>query len=301
MNPQQLTVACEPGAEAAAAFDATLAALPLSFAPTSVRRGHDGDRDRDGGRGDTTRADVVVIDGAPGWASHVADLEAARVVIVVEPEMPLLADAFGRPAEDSSRDGTDASPVAESHMSLPIPVVADRAYAGNPAVAGLAPAIGASSVRSLLELRATVPVDDGPAAALLPLLALARTASGRGVASAHVTLRTARTLVVQGALADGRPVLIHVIASNAVPPEALLRIVDASTSVTASLPSPVAARPAIVTVSAPDGAVRLPTIWQTSHRAAWQRARDVADGEQQGDSLADIRDDAELAARLLKA
>ncbi|WP_022901175.1 hypothetical protein [Humibacter albus] len=223
---------------------------------------------------DVEHADVVVIDGASGWTDRLPQGGSAHVVIVVEPGMPVLA-------------------------RLPLPVVADRAYAGNPVVETLSAPIDGVGVHALLELRATVPVADGPDSGLLPLLALARAATGRGVVSAHVTLRTARTLVAQGALDGGRPVLIHVVATNAERPEAVLRVVDASTSLTVSLPSSVAARPAIVTVSSPAGATQWPTVWETSHRAAWQRARDVVDGRRQGDALADIHADAETAQRLL--
>ena len=104
---------------------------------------------------------------------------------------------------------------------------------------------------------------------------------------------------MQGGLADGRPVLVTTTVTDAVPESATIRIVDAHTVFEAWLPAAGAARPALVVVTGPHGATRLPTLWETSHRAALRRARDILRGEGTGDDLTAFVSDAALVQRLL--
>ena len=240
---------------------ATLASLPLSFTTTH------------------SRAEVVLIDGAEGWPERVADAarEGARVVVVLEPTAP-----------------GDHEPVA-------IPTILDQPYAGNPALPAIAENVALADVAGLLEIRAIASVGSSRETVLRSLLSLLRAAAGRQLEGGEAVVTASDGLIVRGSLGDGRPVLITSTVTDALPECATIRLVAARSTFEATLPTANAARPARVVRFDENGARRWPELWETSHRVAVRRARDLlrGDTDDRGDDLAEFAADAELAHRLL--
>ncbi|GAB3397753.1 hypothetical protein GCM10027568_33820 [Humibacter soli] len=258
-----LTVGLAELTDGAHRTDVTLASLPISFESVDLA--------------DTV--DVVIVDGNDGWAVRVEDAFArgARVVVLIEPTS------------------------GESIGHNPGPVIVDRVYAGNPAVAGLPGVLADLSPSALLEIRATVKVGAHLGASLHGLLALARTSTNAELIDAQVVARSRGGLVVRGRQANGRPVLLTVTVTDAVPEGVSLRVIDAHAAVEAEIPSASTARPAIVTVADEFGRRQLPTLYETSHRAALRRARDVIHRIGNGDDLSAVCADATLADRLINS
>lgn len=238
----------------------TIASLPLSFAQT------------------TARPDVVLIDGSEDWLEQVCSgaRAGARAAVVIEPT------------------------TFQSGRSAPIPVVVDTAYAGNPSISAIRQHVSAVETGALLEVRAIMPTTVSAEQALRSLLSVIRATTDEVLVVPAVPINTAHGFTVQGTLSDGREALITLTKTNALPERVTVRVVGARTTVEAAIPAASVARPAVITVSEPDGAIQLPTLWETSHRAALRRVREVLVGADVGDDLSVFAADAELAHQLLK-
>ena len=66
-----------------------------------------------------------------------------------------------------------------------------------------------------------------------------------------------------------------------------------------TLPDPGTARPAVLVNTTSTGATTTPTIWETSHRAAWRRLHATVSGARLTNDLADLRADLILTGQIL--
>jgi hypothetical protein len=66
-----------------------------------------------------------------------------------------------------------------------------------------------------------------------------------------------------------------------------------------TLPDPSNARPAVLVHTTSTGATTTPTIWETSHRAAWRRLHAAVTGARLTNDLADLRADLMIAGQAL--
>ncbi|AXK44204.1 hypothetical protein [Brachybacterium saurashtrense] len=233
-----LNIHAAPGAIGA---DAVLASLPVSFTAASTERD----------------AQVQVLDGAPGWLGHATTaLDAGQTVLVQSPA-PL-------EAEEQERARVLAEDPAGSRLLLDLP------WAGNPALEAAGPAVRtAAEGAGLLEVHALL----GPVARSgTALLDVALT-----VAALLGPLERARLLhadeggatVLAGAA--GRDVSIQLTPTLRPTHGCRMRVLGATSTAEVTLPDSGTARPAEVTLTDATGHTVLPTLWESSHRAAWRR------------------------------
>lgn len=250
-----LTVAPCSGIERVSSV--TLASLPVSYAPAP----------------DPDQASVVVVSGAGDWAS-VARRRLDRgcgTVIVVHPE----------PA--------DLGPLEQASGS----VVIDSVWAGNPAVSHAAEEFTArAGSAQLLECRVVSLPGRSLAANVLDAAALVRALTGplRDITFVHADSHG----LTAAARSNGLEVAVSIVRTNARRPFASARLLTGDGGIELTVPEPGTARPALVTITDPDGLQQLPTIWESAHRAAWRR---VAAGVPSSD-LADFAADQLLLAAL---
>jgi hypothetical protein len=246
----QLTVSAAVAAQAAGDVAQVVASLPVSLHPAAER------------------ADLVAISGEDGWPVAAADAIAsgARGVLVVDPVAADVADLIERATEAG------------------VPVVLDSTWSDNPAVAGAADAFAAQhDPDSFAEARVDAPLGSDLDRVLLNQLSLVRTALAP-VARIRFARRNERGYDAVAELTSGVTSGLSAILSDALPHSASLRVLRSETAVELALPAPVTAAPGQVTVSGPEGATLLPTLWETAHRGAWRRLhRLVEAGETAGD------------------
>ncbi len=217
-------------------------------------------------------ADLIVIDGTTSWT------EPLRAALARAPRGVLLIDPIAEPADDARAVAAEAG--------LARVFVADR-YAGNPAIAALverapaalqAPAsitgtvVGADRNRSALE-----------AIRLLRALGLEIAELSRVDASGAVLLL--------GRTSAGASIALHAIES--IDERAELRLRSFDGAVTLALAPATSARPAVVHIIDANGALQLPTIYETAHRAGLRAL--VSDGSHQ-DGFDGLIEDFELLA-----
>lgn len=251
-----LTVLVQDGAADPGDIPAVLASLPESLRPFG-----DGPEP----------ADLVAVAGGPGWTARSVEAlaDGVRGVLVIDPV-----------SEDVTRLRDDA-------RRYSVPVVVARPYAGNPAIAVVAPYFAGAEWPELLEARLVVPVGADLAHALLDQLALVTAAAG-ALERVRTLVWTGHGYVLHGDRAGGRRAVLTAVATSAVPPSAALRQLGAAGAVRLEVPAPLSARPALATVTRPDGRTLLPTLWETSHRAAWRRLRDLVAAVEQATDLSDL-------------
>ena len=149
-------------------------------------------------------------------------------------------------------------------------MVIDSTWASNPVVEAAAQAIQAAvGPRSRLECRVLVGVGADLDRALLDQLALVRALVG-AVDELTILHRSPSGYVGQ-ARANGTPVDLSVICSDAVPEHADIRLLTADGSVEVQVPNGDTAEPARLTVTDAAGAQLAPTQYESGHRATWRR------------------------------
>ncbi|MCJ1688370.1 hypothetical protein [Rathayibacter sp. VKM Ac-2927] len=226
------SVHTEPAARATGAIDAVIASLPLSLHASA----------------ELADADLVAVDGCPGWPARLHDhvVAGARGAVVIDP-------------------------VAEDAPELGVPVVVDRVYASHPAIADAARLAEAIGVEALVEVRIEVPAERALERALLDGLALARSITGAKIEAGHVLVRTSRALSARVRFSDRRTGLLTLVRTGAREPTALVRLLSSSASLVAEVPPPGTARPASVLLSTGTGETRAPLRFESAHRHSWRR------------------------------
>ncbi len=225
-------------------------------------------------------AQVAVVDGADprGWdrAAGAALDAGAETVAVLDPA-PIPADRAA--AVDGGR------------------VLLSETFAGHPAVARLVERAGAqlsaAGSASLLGV-GTAAVREQ----LLEQLRLLRAIGYREVRVRDVQLASSSGLISATArYGDAEQLLRLQIARSSVAPARLeLRAIGATAVVALELPCSTTARPARAEVVDADGALRLPDVYETAHRAAW---RALAAGGERSDALPGLVDDLRLLDTLI--
>lgn len=258
---QQLTVTSSPEADSVGAVPQVVASLPVSLHPS-----------------DDGAAALVAIAGSSGWTerAHAAISSGARGILVIGPSPE------------------DVAALRERAEASGVPVVIDTEWAHNPAVGVAAPHFAAhNDADSLLEARVNAPVGADVDQVLLAQLALIRAAAEPVVSLAYAR-RNKRGYDALAQLAGGGQASLTAILTDAIPQTASLRIIKPRNAVTLALPGAGTAAPGKVTVSRPEGATLLPTLWESAHRAAWRRLHALVDAGQTCDDLRGFAEDAAL-------
>jgi hypothetical protein len=259
----QFTVTASAAAQEAGDVAQVVAALPVSLHPAS------------------DRADLVGIAGEEGWPEAAAEAIAsgARGVLVVDPV------------------AADVEALIERASAAGVPVVIDSPWSENPAVPGATEAFAAQhDPDSFAESRIDAPLGADLDRVLLNQLALIRAALGP-VGEIRFARRTDRGYDAVARLESGVTAGLSAILSDALPHSATLRVLRSTTAVEVALPAPVTAAPGHVTVSGPDGATLLPTLWETAHRAVWRRLHRLVDAGRTADDLAGFARDVAAVRR----
>ncbi|SEJ63437.1 hypothetical protein SAMN04487917_108132 [Arthrobacter sp. yr096] len=241
----QYTVRATPEAQEAGAVALAVASLPESFGPAA----------------DGNHADVQVIAGRPGWTAQAVEAIAAgaRGLVVVNPS-PENVDSL---AEAAARHNTV--------------VVLDQRWASNPAINGAEDAVRSQAGRAaVLDTVATAPVGTDSGGLLADHLAAVVRIAGP-LANLRRLSRGPHGYTTTAVLANGAPVALQGVVSNARPAALDFRLLTDDGGVSVTLPEPVAAWPATVTVTGPQGELLLPTIYESAHRATWRRLKEHLD------------------------
>lgn len=259
-----LTATASPAAAVSGQVQVVLASLPVSL-------GMSGPGPRP--------ADLTAVDGTAGWHDLVrgALSGGTRGALVVEPD-PITDDAL--------QDLPDK------------PVVVDHRFAGNPALDAAAELFSAWPADALIECHATVADDSDLPRTLLDQLAVLRRL-GRPMQSLKELVWHRTGFLVEGRALGGSPVLFSTAVTTGEPSAARVRGLSADVVAEVTLPDWTCARPATVVRTTSEGAVQLPTLWETSHRASWRRLRDAVLHGHDTSDLADLRADLTVAAHIV--
>ncbi|MET7701481.1 hypothetical protein [Streptomyces sp. NPDC005485] len=249
---------------------AVLATLPLSFRPVTV-----------------DRVPVRALSGRRGWVdTAAAAIHDGAVGLVVRHPAPA--------------DPADILVLAELAGKCGTVVVLDSPWAGTPTAARAAEALrdaADSDSASAIECRLTLPSDHDIGQALLDQLALLRIL-GNPADEIRTYLRTERG-VLATATVGGRTGLLGTVLTDALAPAASVRLIGAGRAVHLQIPSWHTARPALLTITSPEGSHTWPTHYESPHRAAWRRLhRLLNDSESPGFEAAAVADLHALAADL---
>jgi hypothetical protein len=176
--------------------------------------------------------------------------------------------------------------------------VVDRRFAGNPALDAAAELFGAWPADALIECHVAVADDRELPRTFLDQLAVLRRL-GRPMQSLKELVWHRTGFVVEGRARGGSPVLFSTVVTTGEPAAARVRGLSADLVVEVTLPDSESARPATVVRTTSEGAVQLPTLWETSHRASWRRLRDAVLHGRDTTDLADLRADQAVAAHIV--
>jgi len=240
MSPKY-TVHATPEAREAGAVALAVSSLPASFGPA----------------GSASAAVVRVIAGQPGWtAGAIEAIDAgARGIVVVNPAAESVEEL---------RRAAEASGAA---------VVLDQRWAANPAVAGAEDAVRAMAGRAaVLDSVATAAAGSDSGALLADHLAAVVRLTGR-LENLRVVTTGTHGYTVTARLANGAPVALQGILSGARPAGVDITLLTDDGGVSVALPEPLAAWPARVKVTGPQGELLLPTLYESAHRATWRRLK----------------------------
>lgn len=248
-----LSVRVEPADRArAAAAASTLATLPLRFAATEAD------------------AEIVVVSGAAGWGERVrhAAQAGARAVVVTDPE-------------------PDASALALAQDPPAAPIILAEAWASNPVLRAVSDAWAEPLGRAtLLDVRSTEPLDGRSPRSVLVAQLRAVAALGVEVAALTVVAATPSAALAVGRSATGSRIVLSAARSAAATATLDILSVGREATVRIEVPDGTTARPGHATLTTRDGAVELPTRWETAYRAAWGIAHERALAGGGGDDVA---------------
>jgi hypothetical protein len=242
-----------------------IASLPVSLARTeSLERG-----------------DLIALHGGAGWPQRMADVlqDGAQGLLLLQPTVAPVDDV-----PDVSR----------------VPVVVDYWFSGNPAVSEAKYSFDGWPAYTMIEVAAVLPDHGALPAALLDQLAALRRI---GQPAADLTRLTWQSggYYLGGFTNEGTPLLLSAHVTVGVPPSLRVRGLARDRIVELTLPDPTTARPATLVSTDSVGALTSPTIWETSHRAAWRRLHAAVTGAEKTHDLADLLADLAVASHVLPA
>ena len=169
------------------------------------------------------------------------------------------------PSAFGAADPATAAALDESRR----PVVIDDRWSHNPGVAPLAAALERVTEAELLELGTHIGEGDVVVGALIDLLVLGDVLTGPLESISVASVRP--HAITATATAKGSRTLVAAVHRSAVGSgHARVRAVGPSQAVDAVLPEASTAAAAIVRLHGAEGAVHYPTVFESSHRAAWR-------------------------------
>ncbi|GAA5198963.1 hypothetical protein GCM10023346_37560 [Arthrobacter gyeryongensis] len=244
MSPQY-TVSATAQAEESGAVALAVASLPASFGPMAA--------------GEAAR--VSAIDGAPGWTTEAVkaiDTGASGIVVV-------------NPVPENTAALINAAGAAG------VAVVLDQRWASNPGLAGAEDAVRSVAGRAaMLDTVATAAAGTDPERLLTEHLAAVVRVTGQ-LDALRVLRRGTHGYTVSGRLANGAPVSLHGVLSNSRPAGVDFRLYTDDGGVSIAVPEPLAAWPAEVRATGPQGEFLLPTLYESAHRTTWRRLKEHLD------------------------
>ncbi|MEW1813335.1 hypothetical protein AB0284_21840 [Pseudarthrobacter phenanthrenivorans] len=206
----------------------------------------------------TSEADFVVLTGTGDWDLRAAEqlAGAGRTVVVHDPQ-PIEPDRLAM-LNDHLNGGR---------------VVLSETYAGNPALAQLLDR-GAATLEATHTIATFGVVELDVSSGLLQQLRILRVLGVENITIDDDQRRGRTALVTARGSRSGREVLLRlqVAQSSSVRPSHTVRAYSAEGIATIELPASDTARAAIVTLTGPEGALRLPDIYEHAHRATWRQA-----------------------------
>jgi hypothetical protein len=223
--------------------------------------------------------DLVAVDGGPGWPQRAADRLAhgVRGLVVIQP-VPVA------PAEVPTASG--------------VPVVVDYRFAGNPAIETAADAFARWPADAMIEVSVVGSDSADLGRILVDQLATLRRLGQAAAELDRLTWR-ASGYYLRGATATGSPLLVSAHVTIGEPSALRVRGLAADGAVELTVPNPGTARPAYLVRITRDGATTAPSLWETSHRAAWRRLHAAVTETQPTADLSDLRKDLAVAGRVL--
>ena len=261
MTPLRVSAATD--AEVAGDIATVIASLPISLVGAESEQ----------------RGDLVAVHGGPGWPERTAEclLHRVRGLLIVHP--------------------TPVSPTDVPEVSS-VPVVVDYRFAGNRALAAAAMAFDGWPAGAMIEVAAVVPDESSLEETLVDQLATLRRL-GQPAVELHRLTWNGSGYYLRGSTNAGTPVLVSAHVSSGARPSLRVRGLAADSGVVLTLPDPGTARPAVLVNTTSTGATTTPTIWETSHRAAWRRLHTAVSGARLTNDLADLRADLILTGQIL--
>jgi hypothetical protein len=241
----QYTVAATPRAEESGAVGLAVASLPASFGPVAA--------------GEAAR--ISALDGTAGWTTEaIKAIDGGASGIVVVNPVPENTAAL--------LDAAEAAGVA---------VVLDQRWASNPGLAGAEDAVRTVAGRAaMLDTVATAAAGTDPERLLTEHFAAVVRVTGQ-LDALRVLRHGPHGYTVSGRLANGAPVSLQGVLSNSRPAGVDFRLYTDDGGVSIAVPEPLAAWPAEVRATGPQGEILLPTLYESAHRTTWRRLKEHLD------------------------
>lgn len=224
-------------------------------------------------------ADLFAVHGGPGWLQRTAEclLHEPRGLLIVQPT-PVLAN--------------------QVPDVLAIPVVVDYRFAGNPALAAAAEVFVGWPADAMIEIAATDHEASNLGATLIDQLATLRSL-GQPLGDLHRLSWNGNGYYLRASTTAGSPVLLSAHVTSGAPASVRVRGLAATAAIELVLPDPATARPAVLVSTTPGGATTMPTLWETSHRAAWRRLHAAVNEARRTTDLVELRADLTLVNNVL--
>lgn len=252
---KQYSVWATEEARQAGEVASVIASLPISFIPA--------------GR----ESEIRAIAGHPGWVGQALTAlgDGVNGLVIIRP---------------SAEDVTQLEIAAEVAR---VPVVIDSRWAANPALTGIGESVrGALGKGLLLDSVALTASGTKLTDFLAEHLAAALRFAGQELYDLRKVHQNRHGYTVSGSLANGAPVALHGIITDARPAGVSISLRTTSGAMRTMVPDPQGAWPAEVRVVTAAGETLLPTIYESAHRATWRRLKGHLERQSSAPDLADF-------------